>query len=436
MNNQQPNPNWRINLVRNPNASIVVSNDEMILWDATCLEPFNKIATNDPVAQPQALNAFKANIIFAISAEQFFNDTQITVEAARGSKAARWDQNQIALFSQLNENRAMHRLAEISLDEIKTLPLSSAGKTPDDAAAKMLAVFPNGEVRRKVLEIVFACYKSGIYAPIGAITSKDVLNLANMKKFFELDSVSFANKEMIARVFIKLEIGSKDGFSLNHYVKAFYNGVTDEDRFLANTNLLDYYFFQRTDTLGNMYYWVKYAIHYHATIEGIRKGKKSVTTAKMPYKKNSDLKFDRDYRAAVLLEVTDPNYPWDDVTLANAEQVFYFFAVQSSAKSIDHAAESLGRHLRGRMIHIIKGNNLNDKDELKCLQKFVRRMRPKRAFWNGFNTDTRGITVNLSPGLFTAEERIAAQATFGLVFAGPVADQDDEFFDFPDEQAQ
>lgn len=438
---QAPEARFRVWLEKDVENKVVVNEDFILDMDARSLDRFVHEESRLQLSANEVLQDFLRTVRFCKGTpEEFEQAVGVSVKRARSSREADWTPEQEALFEMMDHQRADTLFENQTAESIEAMALTSGGKTPQDALAHLMAKFQNEGQRNKAIQIISKCYQAGIYAPIGSINSKDQINIANMIKFFELENITFAQKEMVARVFMILEIGSKNGFSLNHYVKATYTEVQEEDRFEANTNLLDYYFFERTNTLQNMYYWIKYAINHYDTVEAIGNGKKNKNTQKMPHKKNSDLKFDI-YNAGNV-EVNDNDYPWDEVNSKNFSQVCYFLAVRDSKKSIEVAAEALGAFIRRRIIAIIKAQNVdpNMKKEVRALQNFASRMKSKKHFWTGFMADNKILKISIESEAFTEDERTRALNIFKARFIPLKVDRNrrrrDEENDEEDEEDQ
>lgn len=435
--NQPPIDNRRYYVRFVTNQEAVVNTVGLESIEDHSLTDFNYVETNDALTANEAWELIRRTLRwYQAGSADFLDKTGVALNIARGGIKTTWTATQNSLFETLNRDQAMLTIDNNAVQTFENMSLQSNNKQPQDAYQAFHSRIPV-ERREKVKAILFTCYKAGIYAPAGITATNGVMNTANMTKFLSLSSLSWSMKEAVISVFAKLDIGSQNGFGLNHYIKALYDNVRNEDNFNVNTGLLDYYFFDRLvalpepiregenaeeyernflaikeENMRRTWYWLKYAVHYYETILAIREGKKNVATAKMPFKKNTDLKFDK-YSSDNLSVVREFIHPWEIIDSRNISQIGYFLAVLYNLRSIDSGVEHLGTLMRERTIFILKAASAGLKNELKHLVLCCRKLRTNRNFMSGFSTSANSIRVNISQSVLTPEEIAAALNVYG-----------------------
>jgi hypothetical protein len=292
---------------------------------------------------------FARNLYYPGDPAEFLSTFGISIADSRGRQSVTWETDQARIIAMVNT----HEPELLELVPLVQGSFKKQGKTPDEAMLRLEKEFPSAPRREKVIELLVKCYLEGIYAPVGHFTKKE-FNTKNMKKFFSLTGISPLQKAAIAKIFIQLEIGAKNGFSLNHYIKAVrVKSIVKEDVFSQNVGLLDYLFFSRMADDG---YWIRYAMHYRDTIAGIASG----ANVAIKHKKKEDLKFDMygDHNVDVGNR-EDPSWI-PELNKENCSTVYYFLCVKAKEKNYKRGKEMLAKILMDSLKRLIRENYIED----------------------------------------------------------------------------
>ena len=353
---------------------------------------------------------FKKHLYYPGEPADFLTTFGISIENARKSRLVIWDPAQERI------NKMVLGFDEDILDTFKfdDLNMRSVGKTPDMALEKLKQVY--GSKSERVEGLLIMCYLQGIYAPVGHF-SKGKFNDKNMKKFFALTTLSALQKAAVSRVFLQLEIGAKDGFSLNHYIKAIRsNSITMESKFEKNIGLLDYLFFARTASIG---YWAKYSIHYKNTIRDISKG----ANVKMKNKSKADLKYDMYGPHNIQVGNTQDDSWMSEFDSDNAKTIYYFLCVREGTVKYKKGKVILAEHMMEQIKYLLAANYKQDPKKSAnenalfednhnqrrkdILKKFIRVIKVDDLYKEMPKDPNMKINVPLSSGFFTKEERLS-----------------------------
>lgn len=222
-------------------------------------------------------------------------DKHLTIDIAKliAEVAIKFDKGFAEKFKDANlssgnysntQNQLFNAFEAIKMDYTLVLNISRGGnaKTPNDAFAKLNATFIKDDEKKYVIDALINLYNNGYYAPVGNFKSEQN-QLSMIKKLMRNSDKASVNN--VVKICKALEIGSQNGYKLDHYIKAFRkDSIIPESHCIRNKGTFDFIFFPREIEI------LPYLVSYCAEIGNTLRVAISRNAGK--WKKESDLEYD------------------------------------------------------------------------------------------------------------------------------------------------